>query len=602
MLERAILAFIASGAIVLALTPLLKRLAMRTTAVARPAQDRWHTRSTPLLGGIGMWIATVAVTFALTGTSSWPSLLPLLLAATGACVLGVVDDLIQIKPATKLTGQIVIGCGAVVLGVGATWSGSPTLDALLTLAWLVAIANAFNLLDNMDGLCAGVAAIGAAFVALSLSGSWSPALIYAAALAGACVGFLVFNFHPASIFMGDSGSLFIGTSLGMLALSETRVGHPSGFLAALAVPVLLLLIPIFDVIFVTLSRRLSARPATTGGRDHTSHRLVAMGFSERQAVLLLYTLAATGGAAAMALDKAQVREGQMLAGLLTVGLALLAVHMARVRVYDGADFVRLRDRAFTPLLIEFTHKRRIFEVLLDLALIVLAYYGAYVIRFDRDLPQYHALFLNSLPIVICCQLISFFAVGVYRGVWHYFTSTDLFTFVKAVVLGAVTSILSLLYLYRFVGYSRSVFLIDAMALLLLMAASRYSFRLVSDLAARGRPGKYRVIVYGAGEAGALLVGEVQKNPRFDYHVIGFIDDDPSKAGKRLAGLPVLGGIDEVADAIARHGVDLVVVSTAKLAPTRMHDLQSVCFVSGTGVLQFEFALRPVPLSPGQRQS
>ena len=596
----AFVAFLAAFVVVAVLTPFLKRLALLTTAVARPAADRWHHRPTPLLGGVGMWAATVAVTLGLTPVASWPHLGPLLMAGSGACLLGVIDDLLQIKPATKLTGQIAVGCFALVLGATTVWTGSSAVDALLNLGWFVVIANAFNLLDNMDGLCAGVAAIACVFICVGMPASGNSFSIYAAALGGACTGFLAFNFHPASIFMGDSGSLFIGGSLALLTLADARLGHSSGFAATVAVPVLLLLIPIFDVVFVTLSRRLSARPATTGGRDHTSHRLVAMGFSERQAVLLLYGLAATGGIAAVALDRTQLREARVLMGILIVGMSLLAVHLARVRVYDGRDFVRLRDRAFTPLLIEYTYKKRVFEVSLDCALVILAYYGAYAIRFDRDLPRYNDLLVVSLPVVIACQLVSFFVAGVYRGVWHYFTSADVITYVKAVVLAAVSSVLALLYMYRFVGYSRSVFVIDAMALLLLLVGSRYTFRLVSDMASRTRPGKYRVVVYGAGEAGAMLVREVRQNPRYDYQVIGFIDDDDSKVGKRLSGLPVLGGLRELQGVVGREALDLIVVSTTKIAAPRMQELQRLCFESGTGLLQFEFALRPVPHTASAR--
>ncbi len=591
MLAGAATAFLAGCAVAAALTPALRQLALFTRTVAAPADDRWHDRPTPLLGGLGVWAATAAVTLAVTPRAAWSQLTPLLIAGSGACLLGVIDDVLRIKPASKLTGQIAVGCLALVGGGSAVWSGSAALDLLLTLAWFVAIVNAFNLIDNMDGLCVGIAAIASLFVSLGLPPG-SPMSIYAAALSGACAAFMAFNFHRASIFLGDSGSLFIGASLALLSLADAR-DHTTGVVALVGAPVLLLLIPIFDAVFVTVTRRLSARRATVGGRDHTSHRLVAMGFTERQAVLLLYAFAAAAGLAAMALDRVQLREGRVLAGIVVVTLSLLAAHLARVRMYDGRDFISLRDRVFTPLLIEFTFKRRIFEVLLDLALVILAYYGAYVIRFDRDLPQYHNLFVASLPIVVGSQLVSFFIAGVYRGVWHYFTTADLITYVKAVGLAVVSSLLALLYIYRFEGYSRAVFLIDAMALLLLLVGSRFSFRLVKDLAARAQPGRHRVVVYGAGEGGALLVREVSQNPRYGYHVVGFIDDDESKAGKQLSGFSVFGGLGTLQAIVERESIDLVVVSTSKLVPSRLHELQRQCVQSGTRLLQFEFTLRPL---------
>jgi UDP-GlcNAc:undecaprenyl-phosphate GlcNAc-1-phosphate transferase len=573
-------------------TFVLRSVARRQGLLSPPQPDRWHPRPTPLLGGIALWLVSLATTAALLPVEAWPRLLPILCAATGAFALGLIDDFARIKPATKLTGQIAVGCITIVSGWSVGAVSSPAIDALISLAWFVAIVNAFNLLDNMDGLCAGVAAIAAVGTCVAVNDPSAWEFVFSAALAGACLGFLVFNYHPASIFMGDSGSLFIGGSLAVLT-SLPSGGRPSGPLAAMTAPVLLLLIPLFDTLFVALSRRLALRSASVGGRDHTSHRLVALGFSERQAVLLLWGLAAVSGGAAVGLERAHVREANLVVGLLVIGLALLATHLAKVRVYDGSDFAMLRDKTFTPLLVEFTYKRRVFEVLLDLGLVIVAYYGSYVIRFDRDLPQYYDLFVASLPIVIACQLLSFFAVGVYRGLWRFLTAGDLLTYVKAVALGTVSSVIMLVYLYRFSGYSRSVFIIYAMALLLLLAASRYSFRLIGEMANRRRPGTQRVAIYGAGEGGALLVRELWRNPRYDYRIIGFFDDDLSKAGKRLDGLPVFGGIDRIPAMVVECAIDSLIVSTRKLDPARLDQLRRICYESGTGLMQFDFELKPL---------
>ena len=213
---------------------------------------------------------------------------------------------------------------------------------------------------------------------------------------------------PGVYFPGRRRKPFIGASLALLSLADAR-DHTTGLVTLVSVPVLLLLIPIFDAVFVTITRRLSARRATVGGRDHTSHRLVAMGFTERQAaVLLLYGFAAAAGMAAILWTACS--SGRRGAGGHRGGDAVTArgapggnphvqwrsLHQpARSRVHAAADRVHLTER-------------RLFEVLLDLALVILAYYGAYVIRFDRDLPQYHNLLIASLPEDgIGCQLVSF---------------------------------------------------------------------------------------------------------------------------------------------------------------------------------------------------
>ena len=311
--------------------------------------------------------------------------------------------------------------------------------------------------------------------------------------------------------MGDGGSLFLGGSLAVLSLMGGRQTG-TGVLSALAVPVFLLLIPIFDTTLVTFSRILSTRSASQGGRDHTSHRLVAMGFSESQAVLILWALAAAGGATAILGRYSHFSEALLLGPLLLIGLALLGIQLARVRVYDGEDFSLLLGRAYTPLLVEVTYKRRMFEIVLDLILTTFCYYAAYMIRFDRESGLYHELFLQSLPIVIACQLLSFFVSGVYRGSWRYISLADLTTYAKAIALAVLSSVMVLVYVYRFEGYSRGVFVIDGMLLALLLVGSRLSFRVLGEAAGRHRLGQ-AVLIYGAGDGGALLLRELRSNRR-----------------------------------------------------------------------------------------
>jgi UDP-GlcNAc:undecaprenyl-phosphate GlcNAc-1-phosphate transferase len=466
------------------------------------------------------------------------------------------------------------------------------VDALLTIFWIIGIANALNLLDNMDGLCAGIAAIAgiACWGDLAAGAVW-PAH-YAAALTGACLAFLFFNFNPASIFMGDSGSLFLGASLAVLAGSGAPDAR-ADVLSSMAVPVLLLLIPIFDTTFVTVARILSRRSAASGGRDHTSHRLVAMGFSEREAVVILWLLGAAGGAVAVLAP--YWTEATFIGPLLLVGLILLGVQLARVRVYGGEDFSALRGRRYTPLLVEFTYRRRVFELLLDVVLVALCYYAAYAIRFDRDMPLYGDLLLESLPIVIGCQIISFTIVGVYRGTWRYISVADLGAFAKGVGLGTVGSVMVLLYLYRFEGYSRGVFLIYAMTLGVCVVGARLSERLLADLAGRHRQAGRRAIVYGAGDGAALLLRELRNNALFDFVPVALIDDDPSKHRKMISRVPVIGGFEALRGAIVTIQPEVVIVSTSSISASRRRAIAETCYESGTALLEFRVALRPVEL-------
>ena len=215
-------------------------------------------------------------------------------------VIGLVDDILLLKPASKLVSQIAVAALLVYFGFRLHWLESRLLDSVLTMVWVVGLTNAFNFLDNMDGLCAGIALIVAIML---LAGFWTgvsrenaaPEMTLLATLAGAAAGFLVFNFPPASIFMGDSGALLFGFSLAALTLGQEGVrASRSDVLSVIAGPAFVLLIPIFDTTLVTVARLLSGRSPAKGGRDHSSHRLVAIGLSERDAVLVLWGLASHG--------------------------------------------------------------------------------------------------------------------------------------------------------------------------------------------------------------------------------------------------------------------------------------------------------------------
>ena len=589
-LTRPALALLIAFAAAVLLTPIVRRVAIAVGAVAVPKQDRWHKQPVPLLGGIGIAAATM-IAFAFIGGDRSP-VIPALVAGMAMFLVGVVDDALHLKPSTKLTAQIAAACGAVTLGATVAWTGYAPLDSFIAILWIVAVTNALNLLDNMDGLCAGIAAIAAIVFAVDLLDQPTVLSSYAAALAGACLGFLVYNFRPASIFMGDGGSLFLGISLA--TLSVVGGGQAGSHVAlAVAIPVFILLIPIFDTTFVTVSRVLSTRSAAQGGRDHTSHRLVAMGFSETEAVLILWALGAAGGAAAVLGRYATFADMRLFAALLLLGLALLGLQLARVRVYDGKDFSLLLGRRYTPLLMNVTYKRRIFEVLLDLLLVTFCYYAAYVIRFDRDIALYTGLFSQSLPIIVACQLTSFFVSGVYRGTWRYVGVGDLTTYAKGIGLGVLSSVMMLVYLYRFEGYSRGVFLIDTMLLALLVIGSRVSVRLIGDAAGRHRRTGRRVLIYGAGDGGALVLRELRNNSSHGLEPVGFIDDDRAKHSTRMLRLPVLGGLDQLEQLIEERQPQAVILSTSKLGTQRMAALERVCRERGISLLQSSFRLEPI---------
>jgi UDP-GlcNAc:undecaprenyl-phosphate/decaprenyl-phosphate GlcNAc-1-phosphate transferase len=571
-------------ALSLAFVPIARLIATRLGYVAKPREDRWHKRPVAMFGGAAI-AASLFVCIAVFGIGR--ELAVLVGAATMMFLVGFVDDVLSLKPSTKLIAQIAGASVLLFFGYRLNWLHSETLDTILTLVWVVGMTNAFNLLDNMDGLCGGIAMIvGASLLVGMLPGANLHTFAearYLAMLLGAVGGFLVYNVHPASIFMGDSGALLLGFSFAAVTLSSagTSAGR-SDVLSIVAAPVLVLLIPIFDTTLVTLSRWFRGRRASQGGRDHSSHRLVAIGLSERAAVALLWLLAAIGGALGIAIDfRSQSWTAGAAGFAFVVGMALFAVYLAGIRVYDDGDATP--ESGVTPLVVEFMHKRRVAEVLLDSALVSLCYYVAYRLRFEdpHDFAKNFEMFQRSFPIVVAAQMIAFFAVGVYRGVWRHFGLIDSLAIARGVFFGALTAQLFITYVryFQFFAYSRTVFAIYAVLVLITVALSRASFRLVGEFVQRQKRSGTRVVIYGAGDAGGLVIRELL-NQDADNRLVGFVDDDPRKAGIRVMGYPVVGGYSALTVLINSSSVDAIVISARTMPPERLHNLTTLCSERG----------------------
>jgi UDP-GlcNAc:undecaprenyl-phosphate GlcNAc-1-phosphate transferase len=322
-----------TAALSLVFTSLVRHCAHRLGIVAAPRRDRWHSRAAASMGEIAIYLAFAIGCFIFAPDLS--RAYPILIAATLLFISGIIDDLRQLKPYVKLVMQVVAASIVVFGGLrlpGATWT-SWGAD-FLTIFWLVAITNAINLLDNMDGLAGGISLIACAFLAISflVNGQTADAAL-PLILAGAVAGFLWFNFNPASIFMGDCGSMFLGFSLSGIALLSD-FGRARNLASVLATPVLILTIPIFDTLVVAVTRRLSGRPVSQGGRDHTSHRLVALGMSERRATLLLYLFAALSGALALAVRQMAIWSAMALIVGFALSVLFIGLYLGKVGVYE----------------------------------------------------------------------------------------------------------------------------------------------------------------------------------------------------------------------------------------------------------------------------
>ncbi|MGE3956600.1 MAG: hypothetical protein AB7H96_07765 [Vicinamibacterales bacterium] len=576
-LSTALLQVLTAFAVSLALVPISRYTALRYGFVAKPRADRWHHRPTALLGGVAIVLTALGLHLAFIGVAA----APVLLVGTAAMfVLGLVDDIVSLKPVTKLVFEIAVASVFAFFDYRLGWFDSQTLDTLVTIFWIVGFTNAFNLLDNMDGLCAGLGVIAGAVVlaGFAIGGFEGPEVTHLALLLGATAGFLVYNVNPASIFMGDSGSLFIGLNLAVLTLGRDMPTRASAdLLSIMAAPMFILLVPILDTALVTLSRWATGRSAAQGGRDHSSHRLVAIGLSERSAVFVLWVLAALGGALGITLSHSPGEFASLASAGFILGVMIFAVYLAHVRVYDEDDTVLTRAGGITPIVVDFVYRRRIGEVLLDVCLTALAYYSAYRLRFGApaEFRIYFPQFLRSLPLVVGVQVVSLYASDGYRGVWRYFGMMDSLAFVRGVGLGTLVNISVLVYAYRFEAYSRGVFIIHAALLMLFLTGSRASFRLISEFVQRRTQRGMRVVIYGAGDVAASAVHDILRRREGSFRMLGFIVEDPSMERTRMQGYPVLGSYGALLELIEQQRVDLVVL-TQLIDVDRLTQLHEVC--------------------------
>ncbi len=296
-------------------TPWIRRLAVLFGFVDAPAQRKMHSTPMPLMGGVAIWGG--ALIALLIFSSRMPGSVVGVAAAIAVIgLVGLLDDRFGLPAWAKLGGQFAAFVILAAFDIRVQTSLPEFVNYTITFIWLAGITNAINFLDNMDGLSAGISGVAAAFILLL--GSQNEQFLVsalAAAVLGACLGFLRFNFKPAQIFMGDAGSLFLGFVLALLGL-QLRFPENVTFVTWM-VPVFILGVPIFDMTLVVFSRIRRGVSPNTPGKDHSSHRLVALGFSQREAVLILYLACGALGMIGVFITQATVLEGYVIGGAVT---------------------------------------------------------------------------------------------------------------------------------------------------------------------------------------------------------------------------------------------------------------------------------------------
>src|SRR5436190_574253 len=571
----------------------LIRSPLGVRVVAEPRGDRWHERKTPILGGVGLFAGLLAgvgaalATGALHGSEE-------LFGILGGCaivfVAGLLDDLRALPPPAKIASQVAAAALVVATGLQVQIVGNDVLATAIAVLWLVGMTNAFNLLDNMDGLAATMAAIACAYFAIDASTTHSNRLVLVVALAVglACAGFLPFNLRPgkpAAIFMGDSGSQLLGFVLAALGLSASWKAAGTT-VATLFLPILVLAVPILDTTLVTIVRILEGRPIYQGGRDHTSHRLVYRGLSEKRAVLLLGLIAAGLGGTSLAYNNIGSGAVTLVGVLLTFALLV-----------QFATF--LSDLEHAPpgrMALVFVHARRLAEVLVDFAIVGAAFFASYLLFVQGAGSDYQKhIFVVTLPALLAARFALFIPFGLYRGVWRYAGAREATATLAAVGLSELAAYFFILATQRSWGdFPQSVFVVDWLLCAILVGASRLGeralFRALTVL--KGREGQRRTLIVGAGRGGRSLLRELRETP--GEHVVGFVDDDPRLRRRRLQGVPVLGSADDIESILVTARPDLVLVTIPDAPRERLDFVVYGCAQAG---VTCRFVRRQTDLDP-----
>jgi UDP-GlcNAc:undecaprenyl-phosphate GlcNAc-1-phosphate transferase len=268
-----------------------------------------------------------------------------------------------------------------------------------------------------------------------------------------------------------------------------------------------------------------------------------------------------------------------LIGVFTVILVIIGVYLSNVKVYEDREVdLAVRDRAVFTFLINVSYKRRVFEVFLDAFLITISYYISYALLFGTfEQSSNWSLFVSTLPLLIVLKLAAFLLVGVYRGIWRYTSIGDFITFAKGVILGSGLCVLAILLLYRFQNFSRAVFVVDSLILLLTLVGSRMAFRLIRQvLPMPGSSDGKRVLIYGAGDGGEMVYRELRNNPEWQYIPVGFLDDDPLKQDKVIHGLRVFDANGTFSDVCASQEVEEVLISFRDVSKEQLDVIKDRC--------------------------
>ena len=613
------LIFVVSAVVSAACCPVAERIAIRVGALDLPGGRHIHLKPTPRLGGIAIGLGLLLSLLVAAATDPFVNAVltthsqEIILLGVGAALMlliGAIDDFRPVRPGIKLLAEIfsalvVLAAGYQIqfaFGLNLGW-----LRSVVTVVWITAIINAINMVDGLDGLAGGVSLIiGATLFAVSIYlGSVMSGLILIA-LCGALTGFLPFNFSPAKIFLGDSGSLLIGYCLAVTAI---RSSSKAATVVAIVFPLLALGLPLAELLITTVRRLLRTihvvrwdaefrryeffflgRPALfTADRDHIHHRLLTLGLGPQVTVLVLYGASAVFGIGAFVMV---ISEGTNLALLLA---AFVVAAIACLRQLKYGELGPLRTGLFLPFFDTPLTNRRIAQASVDLASAMVGIVVAYLIYDGGFRGATREALHDTAPLIVLIQIACLASSGLYRRAFRQSGIPDLLAVMRALVFAVLSS-----WMGSLIVFNRpppfTVFVLDAYLLITMVMASRFSFLLLDYVFRSARLGKRRVLIYGAGPGGAAACREIQSSPRLDMQVIGFADDNAPRGGQLLNGVLVHSS-DELDRMISMREFDEAILAKPSISPERVRDLAEICAAAGIRLSRYVVSFEEIRETP-----
>lgn len=609
-----LLLLIISLSAALALTPLVRVVALYLGAVDSPGARKIHSKAVPRLGGVSVVLSSALAVYAMVTLERFDGLVvsrdpsvwfPVLMGGVLVFVVGIWDDIQSLSVRVKFLFQ------AVAAGV-AIWAGvriEPaffvvgTLDVgflavPLTFLWIVGITNAFNLIDGLDGLAVGLASIAAATsgTIFLIRGDAQGSMLMAILL-GALLGFLRYNFNPAKIFLGDSGSLVVGYTLAVTAIMGSQKEATA---LAVVVPLLVFGLPILDTMLSMIrrfmagsqgmqpyatsmaQRVLGAKQMFEADQAHIHHRLLAIGFSHRSAVLMMYAVALGLSAMALLSVLAQFRNAGII--LMTVGLSTYI----GIRKLGYQEVTFLKVGTLLRWCDQITFKRFFFIGFVDVVLIAAAYWISYLLKYEfHGRPEVRTWYLGTFPLVLFVQLGACSVCGLYRGVCRTTGIGDLLRILFAVGTAVMFSYVVALLNVPPSG-ALSFFCINLLVLGGLTGGTRCIYRVLDYIYQREQVSSSGVLIYGAGRGGQLVI-----RANLGLRLIGFIDDNLELQGRTVDGVPVLGSGSDLALLLKREPTASLIISSDKIRDDRLEAALSICNMRQIPIMYIRLRIEPI---------